>query len=84
MIPTNTKDQAIYHTILSDMHRLRAGMLNLQALEDPDTARSLREHFQREQNVTLARLSEWRQRRPQIYEQASADFEKQVSGGGAV
>jgi hypothetical protein len=78
MIPTDGKEQAIYHTILSDLHRLRAMMLNLQTIDDPDTARSLQEHFQREQNLSLARLTEWRQRRPSIYKQASADFENQV------
>jgi hypothetical protein len=77
-IPEDKRDRAVYHTILSDMHRLQATFLNLQNISDPDTAEGLREHFAREQGVLLGKLSEWRQRRPQLYEQASRDFEAQV------
>lgn len=77
-IPTDRKDQAIYHTILSDLHRLRAILLNLQTLEDPGTKQSLQEHFSREQSIVLGRLTEWRQRRAEIYREASADFDQQV------
>lgn len=77
-IPTDTKDRAAYHTILSDMHRLHATMLNLQTIGDPHTGEALREHFSREQQLTLAKLTEWRQRRPEIYREASADFEGQI------
>jgi hypothetical protein len=77
-VPEDKKDQAIYHTILSDMHRLQATMLNLQTITDPDTAEALREHFTREQNLALARLNEWRQRRPELYREAGADFQHQI------
>jgi hypothetical protein len=76
-IPTDTKDRAIYHTILAEMHRLHATLLNMRTLDDPHTADSLREHFGREQTLALARLREWRQRRPEIYREASNDFEGQ-------
>ena len=76
-VPESTKDQAIYHTILSDLHRLRATILNLQATDSTETADALREHFGRERSLILSRLSEWRQRRPEIYENASEDFAKQ-------
>jgi len=72
------KERAIYHTILSDMHRLQSAMLSLQTLDDPTTAESLGEHFRREQNIALAKLSEWKQRRPEIYRRASEDFARQV------
>lgn len=78
-IPADNKDQAIYHTILSDLHRLRATLLNLQTLDTVSTEQSLREHFTREQNLILGRLAEWRQRRPQLYQQASEDFEAAAS-----
>jgi hypothetical protein len=77
-IPEDRKDQAIYHTILSDMHRMQAMMLNLQTMTDLDTAEALREHFTREQNLTLARLNEWRQRRPELYREAGEDFQHQI------
>lgn len=77
-IPEDTKDRAIYHTILSDMHRLQAMMLNLQTIADPDTEDALREHFTREQTLALARLTEWRQRRPELYGEAGEDFQHQI------
>jgi hypothetical protein len=77
-VPTDKKEQAIYHTILSEMHRLHATLLNLQTLDDPSTAESLRDHFTREQNLSLGKLSEWKKRRQDIYDQAFADFEQQV------
>jgi hypothetical protein len=77
-VPEDTKDRAIYHTVLSDMHRLQAIMLNLQTIDSPDTEKSLREHFGRERSLVLARLSEWKQRRPAIYQQAGEDFKSQI------
>lgn len=79
-IPEDKKEAAIYHTILSEMHRVQAQLLNLQTLTDPSTAESLRQHFMREQSVTLGRLSEWRQRRPNLYRRAEADFKAQMQG----
>ena len=78
MIPETTKDQAIYHTILAEMHRLHSVMLNMRTLDDPDTAAALREHFTRDQNLALAKLMEWKTRRPEIYRQANEDFQHQV------
>jgi hypothetical protein len=80
-VPTEKKEQAIYHTILSDMHRLHAVMLNIQTLTDPYTEEGLREHFTREQNVLLGKLSEWRGRRADVYRQANEDFQGQVRRG---
>jgi hypothetical protein len=77
-IPVDKKDQAIYHTILSDMHRLRAAILNVQTITDPSTEQSLREHFAREQNVLLGRLREWQLHRGDVYRQANADFQGQM------
>lgn len=77
-IPTGTKDQAIYHTILSDLHRMQATLLNMKVLDEPTTAEALREHFARQQSVTLGKLTEWRQRRPDLYRQAQDDFQQQV------
>ncbi len=77
-IPTGIKDQAIYHTILSDLHRMQAILFNMRVLSEPSTAAALREHFAREQSVTLGKLSEWRQRRPDIYREAQSDFQRQV------
>jgi hypothetical protein len=77
-IPTDKKDQAIYHTVLADLHRMRALLLNLQTLDVPHTERSLHEHFSREQSIILGRLTEWRQRRADIFGEANADFEHQV------
>jgi hypothetical protein len=77
-IPEETHDQAVYHVILAEMHRLRAIMLNLSAAQDPATAESLREHFTREQSLTLGKLAEWRSHRPQIYREACEDFKNQV------
>jgi hypothetical protein len=75
--PEDAKDRAVYHTILSDMHRIQAAIFNLQSLQDPDTAKALREHFSREQNIALARLHEWKQRRPEIHRRATEDFQTQ-------
>jgi hypothetical protein len=63
--------------ILAEMHRLRAIMLNLGSLQDPSTAEGLREHFTREQTLTLGKLTEWRSHRPEIYRLASEDFSRQ-------
>lgn len=77
-VPSGTKDRAIYHTILSDLHRMQATLLNMQVLDEPTTAAALREHFARQQSVTLGALTEWRQRRPDIYRQAQEDFQHQI------
>ena len=77
-IPADKKDRAIYHLILSEMHRLQGIMLNMQTIDAPDTAEALREHFTREQNVALGKLTEWRNRRPEIYREASEDFKSQA------
>lgn len=77
-IPEDKKEQAIYHTVLSEMHRIRAVLLNLQAIDVPETAQALREHFMREQNLVLGRLMEWKRRRPDIYRQANDDFQNQI------
>ena len=77
-IPTDMKEQAIYHTILSEMHRLHGVLLNMQTIQTGETEQALREHFTREQNLALARLMEWKQRRPGIYREANDDFQHQV------
>lgn len=77
-IPADKKDRAIYHTILADMHRLRAMSLNLQTIEAGDTEQSLREHFGREQTILTGKLSEWRGHRPQVFKEAEADFRDQI------
>ncbi|GAC1318764.1 MAG: hypothetical protein NVS2B16_26480 [Chloroflexota bacterium] len=77
-IPVDKKEQAIYHTILSEMHRIRGVLLNLQTIDVPESAQSLREHFTREQNLVLGKLLEWKRRRPEIYKQADQDFQKQI------
>ena len=77
-IPEDKKEGAIYHTILSDMHRLQAVLLNLQTIAAPDTEQALREHFSREQSLVLGRLTEWKQRRPDLYRVASDDFQRQA------
>ena len=78
VIPTDKKEQAIYHTILSDMHRLQGVLLNMQTIDLGETEQALREHFSREQNLILGRLMEWKQRRPDVYRQANDDFQNQV------
>lgn len=77
-IPKDLKEQAIYHTVLADMHRLHALLLNLRTLDAPDTAESLRQHFTREQSIVLGRLNEWRGRRPDLYRRAQTAFAQQV------
>ena len=72
--PANAKERAIFHVILAEMHRAQACVYNLQSLSDPDTEAGLREHFTREQTLALGRISEWRQRRPQIYRMAAVEF----------
>lgn len=77
-IPTDKKDQAIYHTILSELHRVQGILLNLQTLDDATTAAGLRDHFTRDQMLTLGKVNEWKLRRPDIYRLASDDFQQQV------
>ena len=77
-VPEGLKDQAVYHMILSELHRVHALMLNLRVLQDPFTAEGLRDHFTREQTLALGKLTEWRSHRPELYRQASEDFKSQV------
>ena len=77
-IPSDKKDQAIYHTILSELHRVQGILLNLQTLDDASTAEGLRDHFTRDQTLTLGKVNEWKLRRPDIYRLASDDFQQQV------
>lgn len=77
-IPTDKKDQAIYHTVLSELHRVQGILLNLQTLDDASTAEGLRDHFTRDQTLTLGKITEWKLRRPEIYRQANEDFQQQV------
>jgi hypothetical protein len=76
--PAGKKEQAIYHLILAEMHRVRALLLNMQTIETDGTEQALREHFSREQNLALGKLTEWKQRRPEIYRQAHEDFQQQT------
>lgn len=78
VIPADKKDQAIYHTILADMHRLHAITLNMQTIDSPEMAAGLREYFTRDQSLTLGRLTEWRNRRQDVYREASEDFAHQI------
>jgi hypothetical protein len=64
--------------ILAEMHRVRALLLNMQTLDPDGTEQALREHLTREQNLALGKLTEWKQRRPEIYRQANEDFQRQV------
>jgi hypothetical protein len=77
-MPRDKKDQAIYHTILSELHRVQGILLNLQTLDEASTAEGLRDHFTRDQTLTLGKVNEWKLRRPDIYRQASEDFQQQV------
>lgn len=77
--PEDKKERAIYHTVLAEMHRMQGILLNMQTLDDAQTAAALRDHFGREQNLVLAKLNEWRQRRPDIYRQAQDDFRHQAN-----
>jgi hypothetical protein len=78
-VPVDLKDRAIYHIILSDMHRLQATMLNLQSIASGATEEALREHFGREQSILLGKLREWRQHRATIFRDAEVDFAGQVA-----
>jgi hypothetical protein len=80
-IPSDKKEQAIYHTILSELHRVQGILLNLQTLDEASTAEGLRDHFTRDRTLALGKVNEWKLRRPDIYRQASEDFQQQVSHG---
>ncbi len=73
-VPEDRKDAAAYHTIMAEMHRLQAVMISLASVVEDERAEALREHFGREQRLTMGKLTEWRGRRPQIYAEASRDF----------
>jgi hypothetical protein len=77
-IPSDKKDQAIYHTILSELHRVHSILLNLQTLDEASTAEGLRDHFIRDRTLALGKVNEWKLRRPEIYRQANEDFQQQV------
>lgn len=77
-IPSDRKEQAIYHTILSELHRVQGILLNLQTLDEASTAEGLRDHFTRDRTLTLGKVNEWKLRRPDIYRQANDDFQQQV------
>lgn len=70
------KDEAVYHSILSEMHRLRALLLNMQTVEPGSSEEGVRAHLGREQTITLGKLTEWKRHRPQIYRQAEEDFQR--------
>ena len=69
------KEAAVYHSILSDMHRLRSLLFNLQTVDLGSTEEAVRAHLSREQSIVLGKLTEWRHHRPQIYRQAEEDFQ---------
>lgn len=77
------KEQAIFHLMLAEMHRLHALMLNLQTLDEPHTEAALREHFTREQNLALGKLIEWRNRRPDLYRRATEEFQSRLRAVGS-
>jgi hypothetical protein len=76
-IPSDKREQAIYHTILSHMHRIRSLLLNLQMIDNPSD-KGISDHFARERTLTLGKLAEWKQRRPDLYREATEDFQHQV------
>lgn len=80
-IPHDRKDRAIYHTILSELHRVQSILLNLQTLDEASTAEGLRDHFTRDQTLTLGKLNEWKLRRPDIFRLANEDFQQQLRDG---
>ena len=82
-VPSGKKDQAVFHLILSEMHRLHALMLNMQTLDDPETEQALREHFTREQNMALGKLIEWKNHRPELYRRATEEFQSRLRAGGS-
>ncbi len=82
-IPADKKDQCVYHTILAEMHRVHALLLNMQTLEATGTEVGLRDYFSREQNMCLGKLVEWKQRRSDIYREANDDFQNQILRSGA-
>ncbi|HZU13205.1 MAG TPA: hypothetical protein VFB58_10240 [Chloroflexota bacterium] len=71
------RDQAAYHAILSDLHRVQSAILSLQTLDSPHTAESLRDYFTRERSIALGRLREWEQRRPDVYRLAGEAFRRE-------
>jgi hypothetical protein len=77
-----TKDRAVYHSILAEMHRLRALLLNMQTIEYGSTEEAVRAHLGREQSLVLGKLTEWRQHRPLIYRRAEGDFQRLYSPSG--
>jgi hypothetical protein len=70
------KNEAVYHSILAEMHRLRALLLNMQTIDLDSTEEGVRAHLSREQTLVLGKLTEWRQHRPQIYRKAEEDFQR--------
>jgi hypothetical protein len=70
------KDEAVYHSVMAEMHRLRALLLNMQTIDLGSTEEAVRSHLAREQTIVLGKLTEWRQHRPLIYRRAEADFQR--------
>lgn len=77
-VPIDKKEQAIYHTILAEMHRVQGLLLNMQTLQPDGSEAGLLDHFSREQTLALGKLTEWRGRRPEIYRAANEDFQTQI------
>ena len=75
----DAKERAAYHMILSEMHRLRAVMLNMQTIAADETEVALREHFTHQQTLALGKLQEWKRHRPTTYKRAQDDFARQTS-----
>lgn len=69
------KNEAVYHSILAEMHRLRALLINMQTIDLDSAEEGVRAHLRREQTIVLGKLTEWRQHRPQIYRKAEEDFQ---------
>lgn len=70
------KNAAVYHSILAEMHRLRALLLNMQTIDLGSTEEGVRAYLMREQTVVLGKLTEWKQHRPQIYRKAEEEFQR--------
>ncbi len=70
------KNEAVYHAILAEMHRLRALLLNMQTVDLDSAEEGVRAHLRREQTIVLGKLTEWKQHRPQIYRKAEEEFQR--------
>lgn len=70
------KNEAVYHSILAEMHRLRSLLLNMQTIDLGTTEEAVRAHLGREQSLVLGKLTEWRGHRPRIYRKAEEEFQR--------